>query len=112
MPQFGYRAAALITIASEIVLLMPFGWLVQGALGRIDWLDFVWRPVVATGAMLAVALLGWGLQPLVALAASVIVYGVVLLALRPLNAAELATVRPLLPGRVRESRLLGPVLRG
>ncbi|RMF77420.1 MAG: hypothetical protein D6737_17745, partial [Chloroflexi bacterium] len=85
VPQFGFRAAAITTIASEIVLLVPFAWLLQGALGRINWFELVWRPFAASGVMAAVLWVGWDTQPLLALFLALLIYPVVLLALRPLN---------------------------
>ena len=105
IPQYGYQAAALTTIASEMMLLLPFGWLLRGALGPINWGGIVWRPGIATGAMLGVMLLGWSAQPVAALIIGVIVYATVLFILRPLTAAEIDRLRPLLPGRLRAAPL-------
>ncbi len=101
IPIYGYRAAAVTTIFSEMVLLVPFGLLLQSALGRLDWLDMVWRQVIAGAAMLALMAVSWPLSPVLALPAGGIVYGGVLLALRPLSAAERHMLLPLLPGRLR-----------
>ncbi len=108
VPQYGYQAAALTTIASEFMLLLPFGWLMHRALGRIGWLEIVWRPAVAAGLMFGVLLLGWEAQPALALGISLLVYPGALLLLRPLSAAETERLRPLLPGRVR--RMMEPFL--
>src|SRR5690606_17129280 len=89
VPQYGYQAAALTTIASEFMLLLPFGLLLHGALGRIDWPEMVWRPAAAAVVMLAVMAIVWNLQPLMAVAAGLLTYPAVLLALRPLTAAEI-----------------------
>ncbi len=106
IPQYGYQAAAITTILSEIALLLPFGWLLHGALGRLPWWGMVWRPAAA-GAALAGALgLLWPLQPLIALAAGLAVYAGLLLALRPFAPAEVERLLPLLPGRLR--RVVAP----
>ncbi|OQY43484.1 MAG: hypothetical protein B6242_14570 [Anaerolineaceae bacterium 4572_78] len=47
IPKFGYRAAAVTTILSEWVLLIPFYMLVKKHLCTLPWLDIVWRPIVA-----------------------------------------------------------------
>src|SRR5690606_13325674 len=52
IPQYGYQAAALTTIASEAILLVPFGLLLTRAVGRLNWLEMVWRQIIAAGAML------------------------------------------------------------
>ena len=101
IPIYGYRAAAITTIFSEMVLLVPFGLLLQTALGRLDWLDMVWRQGVAGAVMLALMAASWPVSPVLALLAGGIVYGGVLLALRPLSAAERHMLLPLLPGRLR-----------
>jgi O-antigen/teichoic acid export membrane protein len=106
IPQYGYRAAALITIASEAILLVPFGLLLQGALGPIPWLKLVWRPIVAAGMMIAFMAAGWAAHPLIGLTLGLVTYPTVLLALRPFNDDELARLRPLLPGRLRRLRLI------
>jgi O-antigen/teichoic acid export membrane protein len=101
IPQYGYRAAALTTIASEAALLIPFALLFNSALGRINWIRLLWRPVAASLAMLGVALVGWTFHPVLALLLGSATYLLLLLLLRPFDADELARLMPLLPGRVR-----------
>lgn len=103
VPRFGYQAAAITTIASEAVLLIPFSILLNNALGRIDWLDLLWRPVAATAAMFAVLALGWNIQPLLALVVGIVVYVGVWLALRTLTPEEWARLMPLIPARLRRA---------
>jgi O-antigen/teichoic acid export membrane protein len=55
IPTYGYQAAAVTTILSEIVLLLPFYYGVRKHLSTIPWVDLLWRPVVST--LLAGALL-------------------------------------------------------
>jgi len=52
---YGYRAAALILIPSELALLVPFLYCVRRNVGPIPWLDIVWRPLVSSALMAAVA---------------------------------------------------------
>jgi O-antigen/teichoic acid export membrane protein len=101
IPAYGYRAAALTTIASEGLLLLLWGWMLMQAVGRVDWVRLLWRSVVAAGAMLAVLALGWSIQPFLALVIATLVYGGVLLALRPFDAAEWAILAPIIPSRLR-----------
>ncbi len=101
IPPYGYQAAAIITILSEAVLLVPFARLLHEAMGSLPWVGMIWRPIVAAGAMLLVLGVGWSIQPAVALVVSGGVYGGLLLALRPLSADEVARLLPLLPGRLR-----------
>ncbi len=101
IPAYGFQAAAVTTILSEMVLLVPFAFLMQSALGRLSWVDMVWRQVVAGTVMLVAALLLWPVQPLLALIASSAVYGVLLMALRLFSPTEWAMLAPVLPGRLR-----------
>jgi O-antigen/teichoic acid export membrane protein len=103
IPMYSYRAAAITTIASEAVLLIPFALLLREALGSLPWVGMVWRPLVAAAAMFGALAIGWDFQPILALIASCLVYGVVLLALKPLSADELSRLRPLLPARFRRA---------
>jgi hypothetical protein len=57
----------------------------------------LWRPVIATAAMIAATALLWDVQPVLALVAGTAVYGGVLLTLRPFTQAELNRLLPLLP---------------
>jgi len=54
IPRYGYRAAALILIPSELSLLIPFYWCVRRHVAPIPWLDIVWRPAAAAAVMAAV----------------------------------------------------------
>jgi O-antigen/teichoic acid export membrane protein len=101
VPQYGYRAAALATIASELVLLVPFALLLRRGFGAPGWWGMLWKPLAATGVMLAVFLVGWTAQPALTLVAGVLVYPAALLALRPLDAGEWARLKPLIPARLR-----------
>lgn len=107
IPAYGYRAAALTTIASEAVLLLPFALLLAGAVGKVAWVDLVWRQVVAGMAMLTVYMIVALLQPLLALFAAIVTYSLVLLLLRPLSTQESQRIAPLLPGRVRRLLRMG-----
>jgi O-antigen/teichoic acid export membrane protein len=54
IPRYGYRAAALILIPSELALLLPFLYRVRKSVGSIPWADILWRPLVAAAVMAAV----------------------------------------------------------
>jgi O-antigen/teichoic acid export membrane protein len=107
IPAYGYRAAAITTIASEAVLLIPFGVLMQSGMGRIQWIGMVWKPLAATAIMLTVLWVGWSVQPVAALALACVTYTVGLLVLRPLSAEEQALLLPLIPGRLRRRPAVG-----
>ena len=105
IPQFGYQAAALTTIASEIMLLIPFGLLLTRALGPLNWLDMAWRQVVAVVLMVLLMGMVWDLSSLGALVLGVLAYCLALLALKPFANEEIERLIPLLPGRLRPASL-------
>jgi len=83
IPTYGYRAAALTTIASEAVLFVAFAVLLARAVGRIPWFSLLWRPTAAGAAMLTVLAVGWPIQPVAALVLALVVYPALWLALHP-----------------------------
>ncbi len=97
IPIYSYRAAAVTTILSELALLIPFALLLQGAVGRIDWVRLLWKPVVAAGAMVVVVLVMSGFSQILAVIAGSAVYLAVLLTLKPLDADELERLAPIIP---------------
>ena len=99
IPRYGFQAAAVATIVSEIVLFVPFMHLARGKLEDVRVLSLLWRPLVALAGMLA-ALFALG-QSLLALILSGGVYVAILLLLRPLDAAEGAALLRLLPEGAR-----------
>src|SRR5690606_38988898 len=89
VPAYGYRAAALTTIASEAVLFAGFMLLLTRAVGPLSWVGMLWRPTLAGAAMLAVVVAGGMLvHPLAALAVACVVYAAVWLALHPAQARQ------------------------
>ncbi len=62
-PRFGYQAAALITIGSELVLLGPFFWLLRQRIGTLPEPRAILRPILAALVMGAIA---WPLQHAIA----------------------------------------------
>ncbi len=100
IPQYGYQAAAVITILSEIVLFIPFAYLMQSALGRINWFDIAWRPLIAGAVMGGVVLIVGNLSMPLAIIAGGMAYGVALIVSRPLNDDERRMVTPIIPRRL------------
>jgi O-antigen/teichoic acid export membrane protein len=97
-----YRGAALVTVLSEIALLIPFYYSLRKNLAPLPFVSLAWRPVVAAGAMgLALYLLLPQLNLFVALAAASLLYGVLLLALGAVGPDEWLVVRHLLPRRLQ-----------
>ncbi len=83
-PHYGYRAAAIITIGSEVVLLLPFLWLLQRRISQLPSLWLAVRPLIATvimgGATWFILQQLQAISPLVAPWLAVIVGGLVYLA--------------------------------
>jgi len=96
IPALGYVGAAIVTVASEAVLLAPFFWIARREIGSLDLVGVAWRPALAAGVMAAPVWLVSGWSPLLAIPAGALAYALVLLALRALSPAELAQLRSLL----------------
>lgn len=103
IPQYGYRAAALTTIASEAVLFLPFARLLTEAMGELPWLSMIWKQVAAAAAMFGVLAVGWAVQPALAIGVGLMVYGGLLLLLKLFNHEETARLLPLIPARLRRA---------
>lgn len=101
IPLYSYQAAAITTILSEIVLLIPFALLMQRGVGRLDWIGIMGRPAAAAGIMAAAMALSWPLNPLLSVILGVVTYPLALLVLRPLAAEEWAMLSPALPAPVK-----------
>ncbi len=101
IPIYSYPAASIITIFSELVLLMAFYAILRRALSPVPWFRVLWRIVFATLLMGGVT---WALASkgtLLALVVGLAVYGVAVILLRPLTAGEMGQLLPLLPDRLR-----------
>jgi O-antigen/teichoic acid export membrane protein len=101
IPLFSYRAAAIITILSELVLLIAFYRLLRKALAPIAWAALLWKPVIAAVVMASALWLLWPIAPALALLAAVIVYPISLLVLRPFNPWEQERLAALMPAPIR-----------
>ncbi len=101
LPIYSYRAAAVVTIFSELVLMLAFYWIIRQELGGMGWRYALWRPALAGLVLGSVLVLLWPVAPLAGLLIAPVVYGGVLIALRPFRPDEMARLAPLLPGRLR-----------
>jgi O-antigen/teichoic acid export membrane protein len=79
IPRYGYQGAAVVTILSEVALLVPFAWALRD-LGMPPLLAVIWRPALATSAMglALVAIPAAGGGDLVAVVVAAAVFAVVL----------------------------------
>ena len=105
IPRFGYIGAAVVTILSEFSLLIPFYWSVRRHVGRVNWPELLWRPVLSTAAMAGAiyGLTGAGLSVWLAVGLGWIVYGLVFWLLGGFRGEDMAVVMRALPlGRWRK----------
>jgi O-antigen/teichoic acid export membrane protein len=51
IPSFSYQGAAVVTILSELALLVPFYYAIRKHLGSLPWLSIVWQPAIAATVM-------------------------------------------------------------
>jgi O-antigen/teichoic acid export membrane protein len=86
IPRFSYGGAALVTVLSEVVLLVPFGWAAAAVAPGVSPLREARTPLLATLLMAPVV---WWLRdavhPLAAVAAGMLVYPCALWALGGLD---------------------------
>jgi O-antigen/teichoic acid export membrane protein len=101
LPGYSYRAAAVITIFSEGVLMLAFTWIIRQEIGGMGWPAALWRPAAAGVILLAALIVLWQFAPLAGLLLAPAIYGAALIALRPFRPEEADRIAPLLPGRVR-----------
>lgn len=102
VPQFGYAAAAGITIASEIFEGIAFYWYLRRSLGPMAWGQLL-GPLWASALGMAAVTWGlWGVQPVLALVSGCVVYGLGLTVLRAFAPAERQLLLGILPTRVRQ----------
>ncbi|HXF70613.1 MAG TPA: oligosaccharide flippase family protein [Thermoflexus sp.] len=99
IPAFGYPAAAVITILSEIVEGMAFYYDLRRTMGPLPWAEILGRPLIAGGVMMGLTGALWGVAPALALPAGVLSYGLVWWGLRPFTPEESARIRELFPTR-------------
>jgi O-antigen/teichoic acid export membrane protein len=105
IPGFGYRAAAVVTVLSEVVLALPFGAAIARSIGLSTWRTigpFLLGAAVAYGAFRLVEVAANGA---LALLAALVAYAAVLALTRPVDPHERAQVRSVASG------LLGRLLR-
>jgi O-antigen/teichoic acid export membrane protein len=105
IPIYSYKAAAVITIVSEVVLLTPFYLRLRQHLGTVPWLRLTWRPVVAASVMAAVMWMLRSLTVFVGVPVGGVVYLAALLALRTFTQEDLLLLQRLVPERWRDGWL-------
>jgi O-antigen/teichoic acid export membrane protein len=97
---YGYVAAAVITILSEVVLLVIFERYRRQRMPKMEWVRFAGRPLLLAAVMVGAMWLGTQLHLLVGLVIGVMVYFSGLWLLRIIGEEELVVLRRILPGSV------------
>jgi O-antigen/teichoic acid export membrane protein len=100
LPLYSYRAAAVTTIASEIVLLAIFNIYLRRGMPQVRWLQLLWRPVVATAVMGGAMFAGALVHPLLGIVTGFALYPAALWLLGALGAEERQILQSLLPAPV------------
>lgn len=101
IPRYSYQAAAVITIFSEIVLLLPFYYGVRKYLSSVPWLSLTWRPLLST---LVTGVFLWLLRDftfLLVIPASLAVYLGCLILTGTFTREDIALMKQVLPARLR-----------
>jgi len=104
IPRYGYVAAAVVTILSEVVLLVPFLFALRGRVRAGPVLLAALRPVPAAAVLAVLLLLGWDAgQPwrLLLAAAATAAYLPLLLVSGVFDPGERRLLQGLLPARLR-----------
>jgi O-antigen/teichoic acid export membrane protein len=102
IPVFSYKGAAVVTILSEIVLLVPFYYAVRKHLGSLPWVSLTWQPAVASAVMAAVLWLLRGIPWFLLIPVGGVVYLVVLIVVGAFRQPDMDLLGRLIPaGRLR-----------
>jgi O-antigen/teichoic acid export membrane protein len=95
VPVFGFIGAAVMTVATEAVLVGQYVWLLRDLLRRLNWGQMLVRPLLAAGLMVAALLIVPDLHVLIRIGLGALIYGSLLIALRVLGKDEVRFVRGL-----------------
>lgn len=106
IPPLSYVGAALVTVLSEIALLVPFYYALRKHMPPLPIFDMFWRPAVAGAVMGGALYLLLPQNLILALVVASIVYGLVLLVTGALGADEWLLVRKLVPKRFEKMVIL------
>ncbi len=100
MPRLGYQSSAALHVLSEIVLFVPFYIGVRRYLGDVGWRQILLKPLLAAGISGGCAMvLASKVGPAAGLAAVVLIYPLLILALQAFTPDERALLAPLVSRR-------------
>jgi O-antigen/teichoic acid export membrane protein len=102
IPVFSYQGAAVVTILSEIVLLVPFYYAVRKHLGPLPWISLFWQPAAASAIMAVVMWFLRGMPWLLLIPVGGVVYLVALALVGGFRQPDIDLLGRLIPiGRLR-----------
>ena len=109
IPRYGYAAAAITTIFSEWVLLIPFYYTVRKNLCHVPWISVTWRPLLAASIMGVILWWMRGANALALVGVAALVYAFVLGVVGGFSQPDMELVWRLvpldrLPARLRPGR--------
>jgi O-antigen/teichoic acid export membrane protein len=107
IPTFSYKGAAVVTILSELVLLVPFYYAVRKHLGPLPWVSLFWQPAVASVAMAGVMWLLRGIPWPLLIPVGGAVYLIVLTLVGGFRQPDMDLLGQLLPVDRLKARLSG-----
>lgn len=99
IPRYGFVAAAVTTILSELLLLLVFSFYLHQRLPRIGWAQLLGRPMLATAVMGGGLWIGTQAHLALGLALGLALYPAALWALGVFGSEERQVAAKLLPGR-------------
>jgi len=102
IPRYGYIAAAVVTVLSEVALLIPFYYCVRKHLTALPWRDIFWRPSVAAALMGTAMWLLHGQTIVLTIPIAAIIYLAALAVLGTFRQPDVALIVELLPVRLRK----------
>ncbi len=89
---YSYRAAAIVTIFSEVVEGLAFYYYLRRDIGAVPWLRLIWRSFAAAGLMIGAMAALWQVNAAMAVLAGLLVYPAALMALGGVGADERAVL--------------------
>lgn len=99
VPRFGFKAAAVMTVLTEVVLVSQYVWLLSAVLRQLNWALVLVRPLLAVSAMLVVVLVLRDLPLVMDVGVGAVSYGALLIVFGAIGTDELKLARRLIQGR-------------
>lgn len=108
LPAYGFVAAAVTTILSEVVLLFVFNLYLRERMPGVGWLNLLARPVLVTAATIVVMVLGAQVHMVLGLVLGLVAYPAGLWLLRVFGPEERRILESLLPAPIAARLKLAP----